>query len=223
MMDADHVPDIAAAYDSWAEVYDTHANPTRDLAAVVFRQTRLDLASRDVLEIGCGTGANTQWLLEQSQSVLALDFSREMLRHAQARVRSSRVRFVAHDVRSAWPLADASIDVVVAMLVLEHVEHLPSIFAESARVLRAGGEMFLCEFHPMQQLRGRQAAFTHPRTGEPVHVAAFVHDTSEYVNVALRAGFQVVQMGEWRDPEASRCAVPRLLSLHFRLDVTPSA
>jgi 2-polyprenyl-3-methyl-5-hydroxy-6-metoxy-1,4-benzoquinol methylase len=68
--------------DSWAEVYDIHTNPTRDLAAVVLRQTWLDLAGRDVLEIGCGTGANTQWLLDQSQSVLALDFSREMRRPA---------------------------------------------------------------------------------------------------------------------------------------------
>jgi ubiquinone/menaquinone biosynthesis C-methylase UbiE len=112
---------------------------TRDLAAVVLRQTRLDLAGRNVLEISCGTGSNTQWLVEQSQSVLALDFSREMLRHAQARVRSSRVHFVQHDVHSAWPLAEASIDVVVAMLVLEHVEHRQSIFTESARVLRSGG------------------------------------------------------------------------------------
>jgi ubiquinone/menaquinone biosynthesis C-methylase UbiE len=190
---------------------------------VVLRQRRLDLAGRNVLEIGCGTGANTQWLLAQSQSMLALDFSREMLQHAQARVRSSRVRFVQHDVRSAWPLADASIDVVVAMLVLEHVEHLPSIFTESARVLRVGGEMFLCEFHPMQQLQGRQAAFTHPRTGERQRVPAFLHDTSEYVNAGLRAGFKLVQMGEWRDPEAPRSAVPRLLSLHFEFDVTPSA
>jgi len=199
-MDVRHVPDIAAAYDGWAEMYDTNANRTRDLAAVVLRQTRLDLAGRDVLEIGCGTGSNTQWLVEQSRSVLALDFSRGMLQHAQARVRSSRVRFVQHDVRAAWPLAEASIDVVVAILVLEHIEHLQSIFAESGRMLRPGGELFLCELHPMRQLQGQQAEFIHPGTGERVRVPAFLHDTSEYVNGGLRAGFKLVHMGVMSNP-----------------------
>lgn len=208
--------EIAAAYNEWAEVYDTNANRTRDLAAAVLRQMRLDLGGRAVLEIGCGTGSNTQWLVEQSQSVLALDFSREMLRHAQARVRSSRVRFVQHDVRSAWPLAEASVDLVVAMLVLEHIEHLQPIFAESARVLRPGGEIFLCELHPFRQLQGHQAEFIHPRTAERVCVSAFLHETVEYVNASLRAGFELVHMSEWRDPEAPRSTLPRLLSLHFR-------
>jgi malonyl-CoA O-methyltransferase len=49
--------------------------------------------------------------------------------------------------------------------------------------------MFLCELHPMRQLQGHQAEFTHPRTGERVRVPAFLHATSEYVNAGLRAGF----------------------------------
>jgi len=182
---------------------------------------RLDLNGRDVLETGCSTGSNTHWLVESSKSVVALDFSGAMLRHAQARVRSFRARFVQHDVRSAWPLAAASVDLVVAMLVLEHIGPLQPIFVESARMLRPGGALFLCELHPSRQLQGQQAEFTHPRTGERVRVPAFLHDTSEYVNAGLRAGLKLVHLGEWRDPEAPRSAVPRLLSLHSRLDVTP--
>jgi ubiquinone/menaquinone biosynthesis C-methylase UbiE len=208
--------DIAAAYDQWAEVYDIDPNRTRELAAAVLRQAELNLAGGDVLEIGCGTGVNTLWLAERAASVLALDFSTEMLRHAQARVRSSRVRFVQHDVRFTWPLADASVDLVLFALVLEHIEDLELIFTESARVLRSGGEIFLGELHPMRQLQGHQAQFTHPRTGDRVRVSAFLHDTAEYVNVGVRAGFSLVQIGEWRDLDASRSALPRLLSLHFR-------
>ena len=93
---------------------------------------RLDLDGRDVLEIGCGTGSHTHWLVESSKSVVALDFSGAMLRHAQARVRSFRARFVQHDVRSAWPLAAASVDLVVAMLVLEHIGPLQPTVAGAA-------------------------------------------------------------------------------------------
>jgi malonyl-CoA O-methyltransferase len=175
------------------------------------------VAGRRVLEIGCGTGANTEWLAERSASVLAVDFSGEMLRRAEARVRSAGVRFVEHDVRSAWPLPDGSAEVVIAMLVLEHVESLLPVFAESARVLGPGGEVFLCELHPMRQLAGQQAEFVHPKTREPVRVPAFLHETSEYVNAGLASGFEVTHLGEWRDPGAPRTATPRLLSVCFRL------
>ena len=66
--------EIAAAYDRWAETYDTDLNRTRELAAAVLRQSNLKLAGRNVIEIGCGTGHNTEWLAERASSVLAMDF-----------------------------------------------------------------------------------------------------------------------------------------------------
>jgi ubiquinone/menaquinone biosynthesis C-methylase UbiE/ribosomal protein S18 acetylase RimI-like enzyme len=208
--------DVVAAYDQWAEIYDHDANRTRDQAALVLRQARLDLAGREVLEIGCGTGRNTEWLIAQGARVVALDLSVEMMRRAQARLGSSAARFVRHDIRSPWPLRDRSVDCVIVALVLEHVEDVSAVFAECGRVVRPGGEMWLCELHPIRQLQGSVAEFTHPRTGEPVRVAAFLHDTAEYVGAGVRAGFSLVEMGEWRDPGAPRVAAPRLLSLRFR-------
>jgi ubiquinone/menaquinone biosynthesis C-methylase UbiE/GNAT superfamily N-acetyltransferase len=209
--------EVAASYDLWAATYDVDPNQTRERAAVVLRQRGLKLAGRDVIEVGCGTGLNTQWLAEQAATVLALDFSAGMLRQAQARVRSPGARFVRHDIRSAWPVADASADAVIAMLVLEHIERLEPIYAEAARALRVGGDLFLCELHPTRQMLGRQAEFRHPETGERELVAAFLHDVSEYVNEGLRARFELLHLGEWRDAGAPRATPPRLLSLHFRL------
>ncbi|HST19544.1 MAG TPA: class I SAM-dependent methyltransferase, partial [Blastocatellia bacterium] len=91
--------EIAAAYDRWAETYDTDLNRTRELAAAVLRQSNLKLAGRNVIEIGCGTGHNTEWLAERASSVLAMDFSEGMLRQAKARARSAHVRFVQQDIR----------------------------------------------------------------------------------------------------------------------------
>ena len=215
-------PEIATSYDRWAATYDDDFNRTRELAAEVLRQRGLSLAGRDVLEIGCGTGRNTEWLDERASSVLALDFSEGMLGRARARVRSPRVRFVQHDIRASWPLAEASSDVVIAMLVLEHIEHVDAVFAEAARVLRAGGELFLCELHPVRQMRGGQANFVNPETGEPERVTAFLHDVSEYVNAGLGAGFELVHLGEWRDAEALRSDLPRLLSVQLRRVARPS-
>jgi len=212
--------EIAAAYNDWAETYDGVPNRTRDLAAEALRQVDLNLAGRKVIEVGCGTGRNTAWLAERAAEIVGVDFSEAMLARAKARVNNSRVRFIQHDVRAAWPLADASADVVIAMLILEHVEHLEMVFAEAARVLNSDGQFLLCELHPMRQLAGGQAQFSNARTGEQQSVAAFLHDVSDYVNVGLASGFELQHMGEWRDPGAPPNGDPRVLSLLFRRPAT---
>lgn len=219
-MTAQNKSEIASAYDRWAETYDTDRNRTRELAAAALRQSSLKLADRNVIEIGCGTGNNTLWIAERAASVLAMDFSEGMLRQAKARVHSAHVRFLRQDIRSAWPLTDASTECVVAMLVLEHIEHVEHVFAEAARVLSAGGELFVCELHPMRQISGRQAEFTNQETGECERIGAFLHDVSDYVNAGLRSGLGLIHMGEWRGPDEARSDLPRVLSLQFqRLEI----
>jgi malonyl-CoA O-methyltransferase len=176
----------------------------------------LKLTGRNVIEIGCGTGRNTEWIAQHAGSVVGLDFSEGMLRQAKARVRSPSVRFVQNDVRTPWPVPDASADLVIAMLILEHVEDIKSIVSEAARALTAGGELFICELHPMRQLLGGQAQFTSAKTGEHQRVPAFLHDVSDYVNAGLSLGFELVSLDEWRDLEAPRTSAPRLLSLLCR-------
>ena len=212
-------PEIAAAYDEWAETYDSVQNRTRDLAAVALRQADLNLADRSIVEIGCGTGRNTEWLLERAAGIVVMDFSEAMLARARGRVNDPRVRFIQHDVRTTWPLPDHSADLVIAMLILEHVEILEPVFAEAARVLRAGSEFFVCELHPERQLLGNQARFTDVKTGEQTLIPAFLHLIEHYLQAAAAAGFEVVKLGEWRDEEADSPEEipPRVLSIHFRL------
>lgn len=209
--------EIVAAYNEWAETYDVNSNQTRDLAAHALRQMNLEVAGRRVVEVGCGTGRNTAWLAEQAAELVGLDFSPEMLARAKERVKSSNVRFVEHDARAPWPRESSSAELVVAMLILEHVEQLQAVFAQAARVLTRGGEFFLCELHPMRQLTGGQAQFSNVKTGGRQLVKAFIHDVSEYVNTGLAAGFELLRLDEWRDADAEANTPPRLLSILFRL------
>lgn len=207
---------IAAAYDRWAETYDTDPNRTRQLASEVLRLADLPIAGRDVVEIGCGTGRNTEWLATQAASITALDFSEQMLSRATTRVQDPGTRFIQHDIRAAWPLADNSADVIIAMLVLEHVEHLDGVFAETLRTLRTDGELFICELHPMRQLLGGQAQFSNTTTGERELVHAFLHNVTDFVNGGLSAGLKLQRLDEWRDSDAASGSIPRLLSLRFK-------
>jgi ubiquinone/menaquinone biosynthesis C-methylase UbiE len=180
------------------------------------RDAGLPVHAASVLELGCGTGKNSEWLARHARRLIALDLSPGMLARARQRVPAGHATFVRADVRATWPVRDDAFDVVVGNLVLEHVETLAPVFAEAARVLRPGGRLFVCELHPFRQRRGGQAHFTDAGTGETIHVPAHTHSVSDYVNGAVAAGFTVLALGEWVEPDAPADALPRLLSLSLR-------
>jgi malonyl-CoA O-methyltransferase len=208
---------VSGAYDRWAAQYDDNHNLTRDLDAEVVRRAPLHLVGRDVLELGCGTGKNTIWLASKARELVAMDFSSGMLEAARRRIDAANTRFVRHDVRTPWPVADDSVDVVIGNLILEHVKDLTPIYAEANRVLRPSGQLFLCELHPYKQLAGSQAQFTDPDSGDTVRVHAFQHSVSEYVNTGLASGFALRDLSEWADADASPATPPRLISVLFEL------
>lgn len=212
---ADAGSEVAEAYDRWSRRYDDDQNATRDLDARVVRQSPLPLSGARVLELGCGTGKNSEWLATHARELVALDFSPGMLDVARRRVRAAHVRFVEHDITRPWPVESGSCDVVVGNLVLEHVRDLEPIYAEAARALRPGGQLFLCELHPYRQLRGGQAHFEDAETKQIVPVAAFEHSVSEYVNGGLAAGLTLRALGEHLEESAPADSVPRLLSVLF--------
>src|SRR5262249_25807722 len=206
--------EVTSAYDQWARTYETVENATRDLAATVLRQYPLPMHDRDVLETGCGTGFNTTYLAQQSRSVLAVDGSAGMLAQARARGTAPHVQLLRCDLQHTWPLCDASVDRVVCLRVLEHLADLHMFFQEAARVLRPGGEGFVCELHPFRQLQGRQAQFTEAKSGQVVLVPAYLHDVSEYVNASVQEGFALLRMDDWRHAtDTPRPMPPALMSL----------
>ncbi|HEY8175378.1 MAG TPA: class I SAM-dependent methyltransferase, partial [Gemmatimonadaceae bacterium] len=161
---------------------------------------------------------NTAWFAEHARQVTALDFSEAMIARAHERLATSNVKFLRHDVRELWPVPAASVDVVTANLILEHVHDLAPMFFEAARVLRPKGQFFVCELHPYRQLLGTKAHFTDPKTGETVQLTAHVHTVSEYVNGGIGAGLQLRELGEWLEEGADPEAPPRLISLLFDRD-----
>ncbi|ETW94045.1 MAG: hypothetical protein ETSY1_36570 [Candidatus Entotheonella factor] len=208
---ADSSDAVQNAYNEWVYQYDTNENSTRDLNAEVLRQQPLALAGKRVLEIGCGTGLNTIWLAHQAQRVVGVDISQGMLRQAHRRLSASSVSLLQVDITKPWPL-NQPFDVIVANLVLEHVQHLGHIFGEAHRLLRPGGLLYIGELHPYKQLQGGQARYHNAETGQDVLVPAFLHPVSDYTNQGIEAGFTLRRMGEWHSASDT---VPRLLTLLF--------
>src|SRR4051812_33521926 len=118
------------AYNIWAQQYDTNDNKTRDLEARALRHTLSAISFDSCLEIGCGTGKNTAWLIEKAASVTAVDLSEEMLAKEKKKVINKKVIFIQADITKPWSFTNQQYDLVSFSLVLEHIENLNAIFSE---------------------------------------------------------------------------------------------
>ena len=71
--------EIINDYYAWAYQYDNNINPTRDLDKAVTKKSLSNLNFSNVLELGCGSGKNTEWLIARANKLVGLDFSASML------------------------------------------------------------------------------------------------------------------------------------------------
>jgi SAM-dependent methyltransferase len=92
------------------------------------------------LDVGCGTGALTQTILDQAAplEVVGVDPSPGFIAHARKQITDPRVRFESGDARYI-PLASGTFNVVVSGLVLNFVPQPDQAVAEMRRTARPGG------------------------------------------------------------------------------------
>lgn len=157
------------------------------LAEVLISAGCPDLAGRTVLDLGAGTGAVSRVAASAGAWVIASDLAVGMLSHGAA----DRPPAVAADAL-ALPLADASLDGVLAGFVLNHLPDPAAALAQARRVTRTGGFVVATTFaadwdHPAKHAVDEVAAvFGHtapdwyreleashaPQAGDPDTLAA---------------------------------------------------
>jgi len=106
-----------------------------------------DVDGKLILDAGCGTGRYTKWLLDHGAEVVGFDGSPQMLEHAKRKAGEADLRL--HDLREPLDfLEDASVDLVVATLVMGYVEDWEPVLGEFRRVLRDDGALVMSTEHP---------------------------------------------------------------------------
>jgi ubiquinone/menaquinone biosynthesis C-methylase UbiE len=111
------------------------AGRRRIIAALLGEAARGDKIS-DLLDIGCGTGANLPMLRNTASRVVAMDFSPLALQFARTHEGSEGVALLRADAQNL-PFDDASFDAVTMLDVLEHLRDDHRALQEVRRVLRA--------------------------------------------------------------------------------------
>ena len=186
---------VADAYGRWSGLYDAYDNSMVLMAARVVADLASDVAGRDVLEFGCGTGRNLADLKRGGARRLAgFDLSEGML--AQARARDPSFELHRSDMGSPTPYADTSFDLALFCLTLEHVEDMATPLAEARRLLRPGGVIAIIEIHPFLSLGGLGAHFIDG--GETIRMPTVSHRFEDYLNVFRAVGLIVIHCKEWR-------------------------
>ena len=204
--------DIGKAYNSWAAQYDSNENKTRDLEALSLQKILQGKSFKHCLEIGCGTGKNTAWLLTICDQITAIDLSKGMLDIAKNKIKSAKVNFSEADITKDWTFAKATYDLVTFSLMLEHIEDLDAVFQKLAKVSDTGTRVYIGELHPFKQYAGSKARFE-TETGTQV-VTCFNHHVTDFIQAANASGFHLLQLEEQFD-EGDRSQLPRILNLLF--------
>lgn len=126
----------------WAvgDLYEPYVGRWSRLVAREFLRWLAPAPGRDWLDVGCGTGALTQTILETAapRSVRGVDPSSGFIEHARAHTPDGRASFEVGDAQ-ALPVGDNSVDAAVSGLVLNFVPNPALGVDEMARTVRPEG------------------------------------------------------------------------------------
>jgi len=201
------------AYNSWAVQYDTNSNKTRDLEGYALKNTLRDIQFNNCLEVGCGTGKNTTWLIERAKHLTAVDLSEEMLKKAKEKIVSDKIQFRQADITGPWSFGNTVYDLVTFSLVLEHIADLNHVFSEAGKLLPSDGYLYLGELHPFKQYTGTKARFD-TDAGTQI-VECYNHNVSDFIKAGKKNGLSVKDLNEYFD-DGDRNATPRILTILFQ-------
>jgi SAM-dependent methyltransferase len=142
---------VANDYDTFAEAYmvDTEAN----LINGYYERPAIlalagDVAGRQILDAGCGSGPTFAALRDRGAIVTGIDSSAKMMELARQRLGADADLRVA-DLANPLPFPDGAFDDVIASLVLHYLEDWTAPLAELRRVLKPGGRLIVSVHHPL--------------------------------------------------------------------------
>ena len=147
-----------AEADAWVSPGERHwrTDPTWGIWAVPESELALlppDMTGMRAIELGCGTGYVSSWMIRRGASAVGIDNSQRQLDTARRLAREHGVALVLHHGNAEnVPEADASFDFAIS-------EYGAAIWAdphvwipEAWRLLRSGGELVFLGNHPIALL-----------------------------------------------------------------------
>lgn len=124
-------------WDSWAKK--RSSLPVYDLWLDEYKDILEKNKDSEILDLGCGNGANTLYLSERGYNVLSCDFSKEALANIEKYIPNTKTMYL--DMRNTFPIEDNKYSLVIADLCLHYFDNETTIriMNEIKRILKDGG------------------------------------------------------------------------------------
>ena len=156
-----------------------------------------DVATKRVLDAGCGPGRHAKMLVARGARVTGIDISEEMVRLAREHCGSSAEFYQADFERARFK--PASFDLIIASLSLMYSRDLGPVFRNFGRWLRPRGRLVFSVYHPLRFFQ-KVADFDFSKSrkvwihleGCDVTVFNYYHPLEKYFDAARRHGFQIL-------------------------------
>lgn len=123
-------------YDLWLNKYDDILNESKDLP---------------IIDLGCGWGADTLFLIEKGYKVIACDFSKEAVKRVKKFIPSAKV--MQFDMLDGLPFKDKETKIVISDLSLHYFSLIDTkrIISEIRRVLVENG-VLICRVNSVNDI-----------------------------------------------------------------------
>jgi len=150
-----------------------------------------DLHTKEVLDVGCGTGILSMVLMERgAKKVVCGDMSGNMLEQCRKKAADKgydvdQMEFRELDSESL-PFGDSTFDVVVSSMLLELVPDQKKAVAEMVRVVKPGGTLAISTHGPEHYYELIDASLSSVSLTEFVHFLGYRHEVWQMDEVALR-------------------------------------
>jgi ubiquinone/menaquinone biosynthesis C-methylase UbiE len=103
-----------------------------------YRKIADDLGSKVIVEVGSGRGELCQMLEEEGANCVATDLSKKRIKEA-----SSKVSNVVVSDAQILPFKSESIDVLISIENIEHLENIDKFLKEAYRVLKSNSKLYI--------------------------------------------------------------------------------
>lgn len=133
---------VIHAYDNIAQKYTDAYAENDDMDSKYLQEFLKRINGKKILDMGCGTGVNTQYIAGYDLNVIGVDASEGMLKVAHKNF--PNLTFVKSDILNT-PFEDNSFDGIVLAYVINHfsMDGLEMLRHEIDRVLKDNGILFI--------------------------------------------------------------------------------
>lgn len=116
-----------------------------------------DLANKTLLEVGCGNGANCNYISAEypDTQVIGIDLNNENLEIAIENQTSDNTKFFVDDAQKLVHVEDNSIDLLICIESALHYPDKHAFYSQIKRVLKPGGKFVIADILRRSEDRGR--------------------------------------------------------------------